>query len=385
MKKKDAEIIERAKRIKQIRRTRIKQELEALNKVKKCGKKTKIFSAIFILAVMVGFIIYVFNTDGVEKIYQILENADYKWIVLGLICVFLEWTFEAFSMHIPLKKMYSSHSFFLSFKSNIIGKLFNNITPFSSGGQPFQAYMLSKNGLRISDTLSVLVMKFIVYQIALFSFAIVLLAINFNFFNDTFKDFMWLIILGFFMNLIATLFVLMCGINKNLILKVASPIIKLVSKIKFGKRRLINDLDATLQKFEESVFNYNMQFNEMKSQKVTVVKMYLFSLLQLLAYFSIPFMLYNAFGNIGTSYIEILTVQTYLLLIMSFIPTPGSGLGAEGGFSLLYSTIFVNGLNMAILFWRGYTYYLPIVIGGLLLIFTNRKEAEQEIKLEFNK
>lgn len=382
MKKITPEIISRAKRIKQIRHQRLKQEIKALGQLKKSSAKTRIFSMLFILSVFIGFIIYTFNVDGVEKINYILENADYKWVLFGLICVCAEWTFETFSMHIPLKKMYPKHKFFLSFKSNIIGKLFNNITPFSSGGQPFQAYMLNKNGLRISDTLSVLVMKFIVYQVALFSWAILLLIINFNFFNETFSDYMWLVMLGFILNLVATLFVILCGINKNLILKIANPIIKLGAKIKLGKRRLVKDLDATLQKFDESATNYNMQFNEMKNQKKTIVRMYAFSMLQLLAYFSIPFMIYKAFGNIGTSYIEILTVQTYLLLIMSFIPTPGSGLGAEGGFALLYGTVFVNGLNMAILFWRGYTYYLPIIIGTILLLFTNRRETNKVIKQE---
>ena len=382
MKKSTLEAISRAKNIRRIRHQRLKQEIHELEEVKKSSKKTRVFSILFVLAVFIGFIIYTFNVDGAEKINEIFEKADYKWIMFGLICLLAEWIFEAFSMHIPLKKIYNKHKFFTSFKSNIIGKLFNNITPFSSGGQPFQAYLLSKSGLRISDTLSVLVMKFIVYQVSLFSWAIILLLINFNFFNETFGDYIWLVILGFFLNLIATLFVILCGINKNFILKIATPVIRLCAKIRLGKHHLIKDLDATLQKFEDSVTNYNMQFKEMKNQKSTILKMYIFAMLQLLAYFSIPFMLYKAFGNTGTSYIEILTVQAYLLLIMSFIPTPGSGIGAEGGFSLLYSTVFLNGLNIAILFWRGYTYYLPIVVGIILLLFASKYETGKAIKQE---
>ena len=89
-------------------------------------------------------------------------------------------------------------------------------------------------------------------------------------------------------------------------------------------------------------------------------------------------MIYKAFGNIGISYIEIITVQTYLLLIISFIPTPGSGLGAEGGFALLYKDVFITGLHMAILFWRIYTFYLPILAGLATLILMSRQEKSVE-------
>ena len=39
-----------------------------------------------------------------------------------------------------------------SIKVSMIGLLFNNITPFSSGGQPMQAYELTKTGKRVSDS-----------------------------------------------------------------------------------------------------------------------------------------------------------------------------------------------------------------------------------------
>ena len=84
----------------------------------------------------------------------------------------------------------------------------------------------------------------------------------------------------------------------------------------------------------------------------------------------------KAFGNTGTAYFEVVMVQAFLLLVMSFIPTPGSGLGAEGGFALFYRTIFATGLNLAILFWRIYTFYLPIIIGVIVFIAMNRKETD---------
>ena len=356
---------------------------------KKITSQTKsILTAMFIVSVLVGLIIYMLNADGIETIKNIIQTADYRWILVGLFCVAIEWIFEAESLHIPLKKMYPKLKYGITLKTNIIGRFFNNVTPFSSGGQPFQAYILKRYGLRVSDTFSVLMVKFVVYQIALFTWAILLLIVNFDFFNATFKDYMWFVLLGFFMNLIAVLFVIIAGINKKLVLKVVNPIVKLIAKIKIGKIKIIKDLDSALKKVDESVSNYSSRFTSMKGQLKTLVKMYIITLVQLLAYFSIPFMIYKAFGNVGVNYLQILTVQAFLLLVMSFIPTPGSELGAEGGFALLYGTIFTNGLTMAILFWRTYTYYIPIIIGVAILLsmgrnnirFKTREEIEEEIK-----
>lgn len=380
MRKATPDVIARCKRIRQIRRERLKKEIQELNKVKKTSTKSKIINFSFIFAVFLGLIIYMINVDGIDNIIYVLKTAKYRWLLLGMFCLFAEWSLEALVMHIPLKKMNPKHKFSLSLKTNIIGKLFNNITPFSSGGQPFQAYILSKNGLRLSDTFSVLMMKFVLYQLGLFTWCFILLFINLDFFNQTFGNYIWLVVLGFIMNLIATLFIIIAGVNKNIILKIAKPFIRLGAKIKIGKRHLIKDIDKMMERVNSSVSNYSSQFNRMKNEKLELLKMFFVGILQLLAYFSIPFMIYKAFGNTGINYFEIITVQAFLLLIMSFIPTPGSGLGAEGGFALFYKMIFVNGLSLAILFWRIYTFYLPIIVGLLIFVFLNRKEVNKEIE-----
>ena len=115
-----------------------------------------------------------------------------------------------------------------------------------------------------------------------------------------------------------------------------------------------------------------------------VLKMFITAVIQSFAYYSITYMVYRAFGNVGITFWQIIPTQAFLLLIMTFIPTPGSGLGAEGGFLLLFNSIFEQGtINMSILFWRMYTFYLPIIIGALFLIPTkdsNKKRNKEEKK-----
>ena len=76
----------------------------------------------------------------------------------------------------------------------MIGQLFNNITPFSTGGQPMQAYELTKTGKRVSDSLSAMAMKFIITQTALVVSTIIVVCFEFSFFANLMQDYVWIAI-----------------------------------------------------------------------------------------------------------------------------------------------------------------------------------------------
>ena len=371
----------RAKNINAIRKQRLK-ELQDDEIVTKSSKKSRVVSIIFIVAIFLGLWFYMVRVDGIDNMIRVVKSANIWWVLAGLLCIIGQWLCESLEIHIPIKKMYPDNKFSTSFQVNIIGQLFNNITPFSSGGQPMQAYQMTKTGKRASDILSVLMVKFILYQLALFTVAFVLMLIKLEYFKIIFGEYLWLVLLGFVLNLIATLFILLCGRKKEFILKIARPLIRFTAKIKIGKIRFVKDPDSTIEKFEESCENYSNQFKRMNGEKKICFQVYLVAILHHIVNFSIPYMVYRAFGNVGTSFVQILMVQSFLLLIMSFIPTPGSGLGAEGGFALFYSKIFKpDTLHMAILFWRIYTFYLPIIVGAFFLIPARQKEKKENNKI----
>lgn len=338
--------------------------------LKKTNKKSIFLNTLLILCIFVGLFLYMFFVDGPEKIWSLLQMVDYKWVFFGLLCLLGVWLCETLTLHIPLKKIYPEERFSTSIKATMIGLLFNNITPFSSGGQPIQAYELTKTGKRVSDSLSVLAMKFIITQIALVIFTLSIVVFQFSFFINLFKDYLWIVILGFGINIIAIVVVILMGFYKSFIMKLSCPVIRFL-----GKLHVFKNPDHTIEKLNESVENFSNQFKAMKEQKKIVLQMFIIAVIQSLLYYSITYMVYRAFGNSGVEFFQIITVQAFLLLIMTFIPTPGSGLGAEGGFLLLFNSIFLNGtINMSILFWRIYTFYLPIIIGAFFLIPRSRRK-----------
>ena len=350
-------------------------EEEIQQEIKPANKKLTIFNFILIVIIFVGLFIYMVCVDGMDNIITVLHQVDYKWVLGGLGCLLITWICETITLHLPMKKMYPHQTITNSIKVTMIGLLFNNVTPFSSGGQPMQAYELTKTGKRVSDSLSALAMKFIITQIALVVTTLVVVAIEFDFFANLMQNFVWLAIVGFAINILAIIVVIIAGIKKRAITIFTTPIIKFLGKI-----RIIKNPDKTIEKLDESIDNFRGQFQFMRKQKKMVLLMFLTAVIQSLAYYSITYMVYRAFGNYGISFWQIIPVQAFLLLLMTFIPTPGSGLGAEGGFLLLFNSIFKEGtINMSILFWRIYTFYLPIIIGAFFLIPTKKNK---ELKID---
>lgn len=350
-----------------------KEEIEKLEKdVKPTNKKVIVFNFALIVVIFVGLFIYMINVDGIDNIVQILYQVDYKWVVAGLICLAIHWLCEASVLHLPLKKMYPNQTFSNSLKVSMIGQLFNNITPFSSGGQPMQAYELTKTGKRVSDSLSAMAMKFIITQTALVVSTLMVVLFEFQFFAGLMQEYIWLAIVGFAVNILAIVVVILAGIKKRVITFFTTPVIRFL-----GKVHIFKNPENTIEKLDKSIDNFREQFLFMKSEKKMVLKMFLTAVVQSFAYYSITYMVYKAFGNTGITFWQIVPTQAFLLLIMTFIPTPGSGLGAEGGFYLLFKSIFKEGtINMSILFWRMYTFYLPIIIGALFLIPIKRRRSK---------
>ncbi len=99
-----------------------------------------------------------------------------SWLFLAFIVVFLTWVFEALALLALTTKENERLPFKTIFYTTMIGQLFNQITPLATGGQPAQLYVLVKRGVHAGRATSILVIKFLVFQVVLVaSFSVILL------------------------------------------------------------------------------------------------------------------------------------------------------------------------------------------------------------------
>ena len=154
-----------------------------------------------ILVLITLLILFLVLKDDFNNIVHELVNANFLYIILAFICLLLMFVFDGLAYYKIIKSYDKNYSFIKVLRMLIITKFFNGITPFSTGGQPMQVYMLKKDGFRLTKASNIIIQNFIIYQAALVLYGLIAMAINakFNYFKNItiLKD---LIILGFLIN-----------------------------------------------------------------------------------------------------------------------------------------------------------------------------------------
>ena len=106
------------------------------------------------------------------------------------------------------------------------------------------------------------------------------------------------------------------------------------------------------------------------------VLLFLTSLLQLAALHSIPYWVSLSLGMQQVSLPQMLSIQAVLFLFVSVIPLPGGAGAGEGGFLLLFASIFSGGyLQSAMLLSRFASFYLPLLLSGIFLWIQNLRNS----------
>lgn len=333
-------------------------------------KKNKHFINISIIIILfIALLTYIITVDGWANVVMIVKKIEPMWFALGFVCMLLYWLLEAFILKVVAKKFFKKLKFIDSFRVSMIGQLFNNITPFSAGGKPAEAYTMVKYGIDISSAASIILIKFVIFQFTLVVYTSIVMIFKFAYFNQLVDGFVTLSVVGFVVNLFVIISLIAIGINKDIAYNVLKPLYCYLDKL-----GLMKNLDSRLEKLKEDTIRFHKEFQIMKKEKIMIIKAFFLSFIQLTAFFMTAYMVYRAFGENSHSIFDIVAAQTFLMLIMSFIPTPGAGGAAEGGFYILFAKLFEkNEIKMAILFWRVYTFYLPIIIGSICMLFKPKK------------
>ena len=322
----------------------------------------KVFNYILLLLVTI-IVLFLCLKDNYDAIINTLISMDIKWLIVGFICILMYW----FLKTLPLYYFTKSHKKDFTYKSAIIlllrTQFVNAITPFATGGQPYQVYYLNKEGIRSSTSTSIILENFIVYQIALVFLGIVALTCNFfmNIFphNDLLTH---LITLGFIINTLVIIVSFIVAFGKKISKKILHIGISILSKLK-----LVKDKEAKLAKWNESITNFHKSAKVLMEDKKLFFSMIIVNLVALSILYMIPvFVLYAAGTFISVNVGLAIITSAYVMLIGSFVPIPGGTGGLEYGFMKFYG-FFIHGslLSATMLIWRFITYYFGLIVGGI--------------------
>lgn len=333
------------------------------------GRKLNIALCALAFIVLFG---YLFIAGEGGDILRALTTFNWLFLLIALAAIIIYWVLESVCMQLICNRLFRGFSFIKTNLVTVIGQYFNCITPLSSGGQPMQAYYYSRFGLPAHFSLPMLLCRFIVYQLTMTIYAIIVLLLRFHYFTDDLRPIMYLVAIGFaggFL-LIAMLFAL--AFAKKTVVRLTRWALGLAGRIGVLKHPE-ETLTSVTQSLEEAYEGIRFLLKE----PALLIKVSLVTFVQLTVYFSMSWIIFAGFGMEHNDYFTVISCQAFIYLISSFVPLPGAVGAAEGSYIVFFNYVYGDPSIVALstFIWRFFTFYLPIVVGMTLTLLVNKENS----------
>lgn len=326
-------------------------------------KKTRLFSLIYI-GVTIVVIVLIGLFTNINDIAEAFKRFSVWWLVACLGALLLYWLTDGLLLHDITGYMYKREPLSRSIKVGLIGLYYGAVTPLASGGQPMQVVYMKRYKIPVGTATCIVCIKFVIYELSLCTIYVIAMVFRGLYYYTSFNEAFWLATFGFIINLAAVFFIILTIINKKLVLRIGCWLIRLLARTK-----LVKNQDQQVENFKKTIDDYHTAASYISRYKLRAIGSFFISLINLTFFFVIPYFVYLAFGNRDFNLLDIFTMQAFVYLAVSFVPTPGGSGAAEGGFLLFFRSFFGGSTYIAMLIWRSFTYYLMLIVGSLLVVF----------------
>ncbi|MBQ7642151.1 MAG: flippase-like domain-containing protein [Acholeplasmatales bacterium] len=352
------------------------------------SKKKIIKYLILILAILILLVVLLTQIGDIQKIFAIFGSGfNPLWLLLCIGLIFAYCFVYKLSLIILVKRQYKHLKFWDLYLISGSEFFFNAVTPFSSGGQPFQAYALKQKNVSLSDSTSQLLLNFLAYQVSLNLISIICAIVYFNRLHSDIDNFIVLFIVGFSINLFIMVLLLLLGCSK-LFGKALIGLINGICKIKPIKK-LVGDKTASVTQYVEDM---QKAFKDMRKD----MKIWFLCLFTKIAanmiYYCVPFVGFYVIGHpiTGQEFWYCFALTSFSLTTTIWVPLPGASGGVEFAFLVLFKNLITQGgasdpdavAQSGMLIWRLLTYYFVLGYGLVDYIVFDRSISKDMKKNE---
>lgn len=330
---------------------------------KKKVNKTWVSLVFFALNVIVVLVLALIEFGGNKEVQPFSEvwatwcrNYRFIFCILGLIALY--YLSDMLRTAVIIKHTTGRYRFRVSFKSCLLCKYYDNITPLGSGGQPFQMYYLSKH-IPTGPATSLPIIVLFLSQLVFFVLCIFTFIFQPNAVSDTFRITAYFGA-AFYLLVPATVMLF------SFMPKLMSGVIRFILRVG-EKLRLVKDFQKTYDKTIHSIGEYRVAFKSVGKNPWTVISVSLLSAIHYISINSVPYFVARICGfDIDYFYVTAMTI--YITAAVTFIPTPGTSGAAESAFYIVFNVLEGSYLFWGMILWRISVYYLIILIGLITLL-----------------
>lgn len=312
-----------------------------------------------------GLAALVYATGG-RQLLPTLARLDPRPIGLVIGLMVLYWACDAGRMMALASALGGDLRGLNSLRVSLVGAAAANLTPFNSGGEALQAYLLSRCGLTVGEATAIVAVKTFLNAVARLALGLAIPA--------------WLISIGEWhfsrgvdVALRIGLSLYACGlaVAVYLILRpeainaVVAPLLRSRIALRtLGEKRsgrFLAFVRRTIDEFRDGLVAFR------RCGRSALLASAGLSFAAWLILISIPAFVLRAFG-LAIPFVRTLGAAIVFYFAAAYAPTPGSSGVAEIGFAALFSAVVpVPLLGPFVAVWRLLTYHLTIAAGGLLM------------------
>ncbi|MBQ6921226.1 MAG: flippase-like domain-containing protein [Bacilli bacterium] len=355
--------------------------------VNKDIKRQIIFNIIYIVIVLgLTALAFYFTLRGkTSEVLKDLGSANWGYIIaiLGVVlgCI-LARSIAVFSLTRIFDKDYRFHR---AIAIDQIGSLYRMVTPAGLGSHVMETFVYNKQGIRMSNALSILAMYTIVYQVVLILYGLLSIIIKHQMISDIgYISFgrgavsIWLLIgIGFGFNILTIGFVFLLSYWEPFYKFIKGPIYSLAHKL-----HLIRDLEASRTRLDASKVNFRNNLKNLLKHVKTLLVVALMFFIYITISYSVPYICGLAVGNTSATanYWDSVLLSNVHQMATCVIPIPGSaGVSELVFYNLFYKSNFYSSEDItraSLLLWRTLMFVIPLFIAFIYtIIYRPRKKV----------
>lgn len=348
--------------------------------VKEPKRKRAWLGNLFFVVVLAVTLVLVYQlsanaAEGEQKtLKEIFGNMRTDYAVMAVGALFVMIFLDSMKYFVILHATSGKKYFGTALKTSLLGKYYDNITPFASGGQPFQIHYLHKKGFSGGESTAVIFIKFCFNILIWLAICLCLMVFNRGALDVYVADdtqrrlFVVLGWIGFAINCSIPVVIIAFAVFPKLMETLTRWFLALGYKLKIVKSR-----DAVVIKAKRIAKDFRAAFVIMTHKPLHAVGLALICVCEQFLSIMLPYLVVVAMAgatiepNVQLMF-AIMTMNVYVSMSVTAVPTPGNSGALETAFSLVLTSVAEGVLFWTVFGWRFLSYYSFILIGLCIFI-----------------
>ncbi|WP_300282761.1 lysylphosphatidylglycerol synthase transmembrane domain-containing protein [Peptacetobacter sp.] len=331
--------------------------------MRKLTKTEKNILQYVFLLFLIGLTVYIVSTTiDYRRIPDVIAFVDKKFLFFGMLLVLIYIILETLVFQLIINSVEKDKKKrTIGLQMGTMGLYYNLVTPFASGSQPMQIYVMNRYGISLSKAVAIVTNKTVLFQTVVTFICGAVILLNKSMIVSDYRHIIMLLTFGMAMNMVTILGGMMIVLNPKLMKKFVDIVISALGRFRIFK---------FLRDKNERCYNYIDDFNKsilmyIKDIKSLIITIFL-TFLQLFIYFSIVFCIYKASKLSGTSFYMLFSLQVLLYMTISPIPTPGNVGANEITFFGIFNRVFPKRyIGYAVIMYSFLVYYFILLLSGI--------------------